>query len=255
MARTRQGKQKSPSPTTQEKCIRATKWLFDYSPNRRFQSVAAKCFRIPPSTLNNWIKGKTSKLLPRHAHANQQNLLPEEEEKIVEWVLWLSDRGFPVTPRQLNEAANTILQRRKPGKTVGDHWYLRFLRRHERLDSQWCRCLDRLRARAREGKRNYKHFYDLVRAVLLVPLIESDFSYSSKTTSSDMGHADILTVKTRRLTASSASIMPVISGTWMRRVASWGFVVKRSTLCVLVPTLLQFKVSSHGLIVLECLLT
>jgi hypothetical protein len=90
----------SPLPHHRERLNEAIEWLSQDSPlgQARSQARAAKRFRVPASTLSNWITGKSSRRSPRHAHKLQQDLTAAEEQVVEDYALALSDQNFPVTP-------------------------------------------------------------------------------------------------------------------------------------------------------------
>jgi hypothetical protein len=104
----------------------------------------------------------------QHAHVAQQCLHPAEEKALEEFILGLSDRGFPITTQQLTNYANYIVRQCNPNfKGVGLHWTSRFLSRHPRVQFHWRRGLDQAQASAADPA-ILKQYFDLVRVPLNV---------------------------------------------------------------------------------------
>lgn len=95
------------------------------------RQVVAK-YKIPPTTLHN----KVSNVSPINAKKGPQTIWTiEEEQQLVDWILYSEERGFPVTQEQLLNSVRwlvldlkkeTAFTKNKPGR----HWYEAFYRRH-----------------------------------------------------------------------------------------------------------------------------
>lgn len=79
----------------------------------------------------------------------------QEERDIVEWLLEVSRRGFPLSPSELKDSVKTMLDLRgrtttfienRPGRT----WFKRFLQRNESLRIRLAENLDKSRASVTE---------------------------------------------------------------------------------------------------------
>lgn len=98
----------------------------------------SKMFNIPRSTLQD-------KLLSRYKGTGNYGaptvLSLEEEEKIVDWIVYLGELGFPVTKVQLIETVTKLisnLSRPNPFQDgiPGRHWYAGFLKRHPKISKR-----------------------------------------------------------------------------------------------------------------------
>ncbi|XP_067205209.1 uncharacterized protein [Linepithema humile] len=101
------------------------------------RQIAAK-YKIPPATLHNKINNVSS----INAKKSPQTILTaEEEQQLVDWILYSEERGFPVTQEQLLNSVRwlvldlkkeTPFTKDKPGR----HWYEAFYRRHPELSKR-----------------------------------------------------------------------------------------------------------------------
>lgn len=117
--------------------------------NRLSIRAAAKQYGIPFSCLQ------------RHRDQNfnlagpPTVLTAQEEKDIVEWLLEVSRRGFPLSPSELKDSVKTMLDLR--GRTTafienrpGRSWFRRFLNRKESLRIRLAENLDKSRASVTE---------------------------------------------------------------------------------------------------------
>lgn len=146
--------------TEEESDIQLALEWHNLDPKKNTLRQAAKKFDVGRKKLINRRNG----ILPPHqAHSKQQVLFPAEEQVIAEWVLGLSDRGFPITIRALREHANAILEKRigPDFQPIGTNWPSRFLSRFPEVDRKWRRSLDHIRAKAADPE-VMSHYYSLV---------------------------------------------------------------------------------------------
>jgi len=114
--------------------------------------VASKTFGVPYCTI--YVKFKN--IVPLMARKGPQTYLrTEEENNLVEWIFYLSERGFPVNKNQLLDSVRDViveLKRETPfvNNRPGRHWYEAFLRRHPQLTSRVAQTLTLTRASATE---------------------------------------------------------------------------------------------------------
>lgn len=78
---------------------------------------------LPYHTVRNRFLGKHVSL--QQAHASQQLLLPEVEQVLVGWIIYLSDTGQPQSKWTIRKKAEAIC-----GKKPSESWVVSFLRRH-----------------------------------------------------------------------------------------------------------------------------
>lgn len=117
------------------------------------RTVAEK-YAIPKSTL--WNKWKF--ISPLIARKGPQPVISKEEEsKIVDWLLFCSKRGFPITKSQLLNCVQKFVQ--KSGKSTpfkngrpGTHWFKGFMNRHPNISQRICQNLTSVRASISEDE-------------------------------------------------------------------------------------------------------
>lgn len=93
-------------------------------------------------------------------------LSKKEESKIVQWIIYLGERGFAVTKNQLLDVVRTLiidLQRQTPFKDhrPGRHWYEGFIRRHPEIIKRVPQTLSNARAAVTEN--NIRNWFNEVR--------------------------------------------------------------------------------------------
>jgi hypothetical protein len=135
---------------------------------RKGVRTIAEEFGIPKQykTILNHATGKTQPL--SEYMASKQKILAAEEHLMVHFLLESAKRGFPLSHEQIQNYANTIIERRKgesfePAKDkVGHQWIFRFLdRHHNKLQTHWGKGLDTQRAKALNPS-NVNHWFSLV---------------------------------------------------------------------------------------------
>ncbi|KAL2097892.1 hypothetical protein ACEWY4_007099 [Coilia grayii] len=100
--------------------------------------VAAQ-FGVPHTTLRDWRRGKYGHL----PHPNRA-LLPNEEEALVSYILWMAAYGFPITQSvalvlaiQVCKASGRNNLFLKMDKGLSRMWWSRFRARHPTVASRW----------------------------------------------------------------------------------------------------------------------
>jgi hypothetical protein len=83
-------------------------------------------------------------------NASKQKLTHSEERVLVDFILESADRGLPLSHKNIQTHANTIITGRDvPGEPVGEAWVPRFLDRYrDELQTHWSRPLATERARS-----------------------------------------------------------------------------------------------------------
>ena len=128
---------------------------------------AALRYKIPKSTLNDKIRGKSN---PTQVKKGPTPLLSQEvENHIAEWAISMSHRGFPRRSSELKSVVKEYLDKsglrikqfkdNRPGKT----WFYGFLRPHPRIATKKAEALEMTRAMACSEdriKRWYNGFSD-----------------------------------------------------------------------------------------------
>ncbi|XP_071649202.1 uncharacterized protein [Temnothorax longispinosus] len=128
---------------------------------RSGQSInsTSKSSGIPKSTLMSKVKGNR----PIGRKPGPPTILSTEEEaKIARWMLYLSQRGFPVTKTQLIHSVTYLikqLDRETPftDGRPGRHWYEGFLRRHPEISISAPQTLPKSRASVTELTEDILH--------------------------------------------------------------------------------------------------
>src|SRR5438477_5776379 len=107
-------------------------------------SVRATCrdYLVPRSTLRHRLSGRTPRA---EAPPNGMRLTKLEEAAIVERILDLDSRGFPLTKAILRDMANKLLAERDAG-TMGKNWPDNFVKRKEELKTCYTCAYNRQRA-------------------------------------------------------------------------------------------------------------
>ena len=114
---------------------------------------AASIFGVPKSTLHLKLKNNET----TNSIKGAPTILTEQEEnKIVEWILFCAERGFPVTKSHLldcvqrfviSEKRDNPFRDNRPGK----HWYNAFMKRHNNLTKRISQNLTSSRAAVTEA--------------------------------------------------------------------------------------------------------
>lgn len=118
-------------------------------------STTARQFNIPRSTL---LYKSNGKLAENFKKPGPECILSiKDEECLLEWIFYMSDRGFPISRDQLLDSVKILLDAVKK-KTVftknrpGRHWYEGFCRRHPQLSQRMSQNLTYARSSLTEGK-------------------------------------------------------------------------------------------------------
>lgn len=116
-------------------------------------SEAARKFGVPKSTLSLKLRCFT----PVECKKGPSTILNNDEEnEIVNWIIFCAERGFPVTKNHLFDCVQNYLIRNKkknPFKNnrPGKHWYNAFMRRHPSLAERVSQNLTSTRAAVTES--------------------------------------------------------------------------------------------------------
>jgi len=106
---------------------------------------------LPYHTVRNRLQGKH--IPPQQAHVSQQLLSPEAEKVLVDWIIFLSDIGHPLSKRTIRKKAEALC-----GKKPSKSWIIYFLRRHPEIRLGKPSGLDPKRAQAFNKPTVHKHF-------------------------------------------------------------------------------------------------
>ncbi|XP_063907880.1 uncharacterized protein LOC135126021 [Zophobas morio] len=120
---------------------------------------AAKKYNVPRITLYYKKMGK----YPEDRRIGAPTVLTvAEEQALVKWCFFLSDRGFPVTKNQLLDSVQLLIKTMKrpnpfQNNRPGRHWYELFLKRHPRVSSRTPQNLTSSRTNVTEE--NIRHWF------------------------------------------------------------------------------------------------
>lgn len=114
--------------------------------------AASKKFNIPRSTLD----AKKKKVYADKKPGIPTVLSNEEENTLIDWIFYLSRRGFPVTKNQLLDSVQMLIKSlQRKTKFVNDrpgrHWYEGFLKRHKKFATRMTKNLTFRRAEVTEN--------------------------------------------------------------------------------------------------------
>ena len=113
---------------------------------------ASKIYEIPKTTLHDKFENKSQ----IKSTMGPPIILPSEKEsQLVNWILYVSERGFPVTKEQLLDSVQLLikqLQKENPFTTRPD-WYESFICRHPELLYRVAQNLTTIRASVNEDLR------------------------------------------------------------------------------------------------------
>jgi hypothetical protein len=93
-------------------------------------SAVARKFSVSCCTLSDRLCGAHSN---HEAHMDKQRLTPEQEEKLVEWIIDWRRNGVGITHQMVGLMVTTIICVNGNNQPVGQHWISHFIQRHERL--------------------------------------------------------------------------------------------------------------------------
>ena len=103
---------------------------------------AARDYGLDTTTLHHRVHGTRQSCTA--AHTAQQLLTPTQECVLVEWVIYYSRSGHPLSQQAARVKAAKIID----GKPPSRKWYQSFLKRHPKLSDSRLQALDPKRARA-----------------------------------------------------------------------------------------------------------
>lgn len=113
--------------------------------NNRIPTIAqAACtYNVARRTLSDRLHGRVARVDTR---ANNHKLTLIEEQVLIEWILNLDERGYPLRIQDLREAATVLLQQRDATGTIGINWPTNFVKRRPEIKAKFNRKYDYARA-------------------------------------------------------------------------------------------------------------
>jgi len=143
-------------------------------------------FRLTHSTVLRHAKGGCSCV---KFHEELQATLPEEDEKLVAYIMELADRGFPLSYKRLKEHAEEILKLQLEGdfEPLGKNWAEHWAQAHEdEISCYWSRTLDSKRGRA-VNPTNNAEWWAMYKKVVLEHGIAAENVYTADETGFSTG--------------------------------------------------------------------
>jgi hypothetical protein len=141
---------------------------------------------VPRSTMERLAGGKLSMSA---FNAAKQKLSPAKERVLVEYIKESADIGFPLSHKQIQAAAEAIIQSESPkdvssatgsmedGK-LGKRWVDRLLvRHHDELAGHWSKPLDMIRAKALNPAAVHHWFHDVVRKEIVNAEVSPELTF------------------------------------------------------------------------------
>lgn len=120
----------------------------------RYQEIADK-YDVNRSTLSRRHRG-VQRSMKEYA-VNKQLLRPHQEEELVNYIIGLTERGFPPTKEMIQSFAREVVK-----KEVGEKWVLRFVERNkDALITKWTAEMDRNYHQA-DLEHKYSLYFDLL---------------------------------------------------------------------------------------------
>ena len=114
-------------------------------------SASSRVFKVPRKTLDDRIRGNVS-------HGKKPGrttiLTPEEEESLTQYLLYMAERGFPLTRTMVKAFAWAIAKhsgndaRFSPEQGPSEHWWQLYRKRHPNIVLRKSDSLERTRAEA-----------------------------------------------------------------------------------------------------------
>lgn len=103
----------------------------------------ADTYKVAKSTLFDRLQGRVAR---EETRANGHKLTLTEEQALLEWILDLDERGYPLRIQDLRSAAKLLLNQRDPAGTIGRDWPTNFIKRKPEIKSKFNRKYDYARA-------------------------------------------------------------------------------------------------------------
>ena len=147
------------NPGRSEGKVRRLKWDNDnmkaameaVSSGEMTVSASSRVFKVPRKTLDDRIRGNVS-------HGKKPGrttiLTPEEEESLTQYLLYMAERGFPLTRTMVKAFAWAIAKRSgndarfSPEQGPSEHWWQLYRKRHPNIVLRKSDSLERTRAEA-----------------------------------------------------------------------------------------------------------
>ena len=116
---------------------------------------ASVTYHVPRTTLQDRLRGRVAR---KDSRANSHKLTSTEEQALVEWILDLDERGYPLRIQDLRDAAKLLLNQRDPAGTIGINWPTNFTNRRPELKSKFNRKYDYERALCEDPEKIHTWF-------------------------------------------------------------------------------------------------
>jgi hypothetical protein len=160
--------------------------------------AAARLYSVSEATLRRRVHGRVGRADYRPVG---HKLTITEEETLRAWLIDMDDRGYPLTPANLQSAANLLLQARTNSTDcVGQNWPSRFIKRQPDLQTRYNRKYDYQRAKC-EDPVLLQQWFNLIHNTIIKYGIITDDIYNFDETGFAMGIAStsqVITSSDRR---------------------------------------------------------
>lgn len=179
--------------------------------------AAARVFDVPRTTLTSRLHGQLTR---QQSHTTQQKLLSTEEDALIQWILFMGDRGFPPRISIVRKMADILLSARTGSPinasslNVGENWVYKFIKRHDQLQSRYTRKYDYQRALCEDSK-IIADWFRLVNNTRAKYGITDEDIYNFDETGFQMGVIGTARVVTRSERAGRASIIQPGNREWV----------------------------------------
>jgi Tc5 transposase DNA-binding domain len=111
---------------------------------------AVNTYIVKRTTLSHRLHGRVARADTR---ANNHKLTATEEQALIEWILDLNERGYPLRIHGLREAALVLLRQRDAAGTIGINWPTNFVKRKPEIKAKFNRKYDYARALSENPER------------------------------------------------------------------------------------------------------
>ena len=111
--------------------------------------AAARLYNVPKTSLTDRMGGRPARTDLR---ANGHKLTQTEEQVLLEWILSMDERGYPLKVHAVGDAAKLLLQQRVglPSASIRKNWARNFINRQPQIKSKYTRTYDHQRAQCED---------------------------------------------------------------------------------------------------------
>lgn len=134
---------------------------------RQIRSIraASRTYNVPLSTLVHRLQGRKPREAIRH-----QKLTADEEKLLIERIVSMDERGYPLRMDSMKRAAEVILARRDGSRssppTMGSNWVFRFVNRHPDIKDRYSRSYAKGKRETRGSPEVIREWFERVRSTI-----------------------------------------------------------------------------------------